>query len=456
MLKNQKESVALSSVLAGFVLTFGKAIVGLLTGSIGILSEALHSLLDLVAAIMTYFAVKIGDMPADESHPYGHGKVESVSALIETGLLFLTSFWIIYEAVKRLAVGGSHVEATWYAFVIVITSIVIDVSRSRALYKVAKATNSQALEADALHFSSDIWSSAVVLLGLFLVRFFGIPGADAVAAIVVAFFVAFAGYRLGKRTIDVLIDSAPSGMVAEISSIAEKVAGVVRVERVRARPMGPTVFIDLIVCVNRKFSTIQVQEITNELEKKIKKAIPEADLVVHSKSVQLDSETIIESVQALALKAGLSVHDVVVDKMDGNKFISYDLEVPADYNVLEAHKASEKLESDLMREFGANVMINTHIEPFKTDAVLSAKVTDDQILEVKNAIKAVDTEMRDLKNVHDILVRKIEDGLFVSFHCDANKNASIEKVHYSTSRFEYLIRQRVPGIKRVVIHVEPA
>jgi len=191
---NEKKSVALSSVFASLLLTITKFVVGILTGSIGIISEAAHSALDLAAAIMTYFAVKIGDKPADESHPYGHGKVESVSALGETGLLFITSIWIVYEAVHRLFLKNVEIDVTWYAFAVIILSIVVDYSRSRALKKVADKTQSQALEADALHFSSDIWSSAVVLIGLIFVSF-GIKGADAIAAMGVAVFVIIAGYR---------------------------------------------------------------------------------------------------------------------------------------------------------------------------------------------------------------------------------------------------------------------
>ncbi|MFA5855497.1 MAG: cation diffusion facilitator family transporter [Candidatus Gracilibacteria bacterium] len=452
---NKKESVALSSVMAGVILTFGKAIVGILTGSMGILSEAAHSLLDLAAAIMTYFAVHVSDRPADSDHPYGHGKIESVSALIETGLLFLTSAWIIYESVGRLISGETHVDAAWYAFAVVIVSIVIDISRSRALYKVAKATKSQALEADALHFSSDIWSSAVVLLGLILVRFFNVNGADCFAAIVVAFFVAVAGYRLGKRTIDVLIEAAPAGVSAEVIEIAKNVDGIASVDRVRARPHGAAIFLDIMISVNRKLSAVAIQKITSELEEKIKQKISEADTVIHTKPVQFDSETIIENVQILAAKLGLSVHDINVDKLDNQKFVAYDLEVPASYTVAKAHKVATSLEEEILKEFGEDVLVNTHIEPLRTEEILSSNVDKEEIEAVNKAISAVDSEIKELENVHDVLVRKVDGKLFVSFHCNAEGDASIEDIHNVSSRFEYLIRQKLPRIKRVVIHTEP-
>ena len=276
--QGKKESVALSSVAAGLGLTVTKFVVGILTGSIGILSEAVHSLLDLASAILTYFAVNFDGMPADDSHPFGHGKIESVSAFIETGLLFLTSIGIIYEAVRRLLEGGK-VEATWYAFAVIILAIIVDISRSRALYRVAKETRSQALEADALHFHSDIYSSGAVLLGLGFV-WFGIPGADAIAAIVVALFVGLAGYRLGRRTLDVLVDKAPEGVAERARELAEGVEGVSRVIQVRARPLGSNVFVEVRIAVNRTYSVEKTHAIATSIERTVESAIPHAEVAV--------------------------------------------------------------------------------------------------------------------------------------------------------------------------------
>ena len=278
---NSKQSVALSSVFASLILTLLKLVVGLITGSIGILSEAAHSLLDLGAASLTFFAVRISDKEADDTHHYGHQKIESVSALIETGLLFLTSAWIIYEAVKRLSTGSLEVEATWYAFAVIIFSIIVDFSRSRALNKVAKVTRSQALEADALHFSSDIFSSFAVLIGLIFVAV-GVTRADAIAALAVSLFVIRAGYTLGKRTIDVLIDTAPFGLTEKIRRITKRVDGVMAVKRIRIRPVGIITFIDITVMVSSKLSLKEAHTICDEIENKIKTAVPEADITIHS------------------------------------------------------------------------------------------------------------------------------------------------------------------------------
>lgn len=277
---NKKESVAFSSVIASIALTVLKLVVGLTTGSMGILSEAAHSLLDFGAALLTFFAVRVGDKEADEHHHYGHEKVESVSALIETGLLFLTSAWIIYEAVTRLISGKSEVEVTWYAFAVVIFSIIIDYSRSRALKKVATETKSQALEADALHFSSDILSSLTVMIGLIFVLL-GYKQADAIAALGVSLFVLHAGFRLGKRTIDVLVDAVPAGLSGKIEELIKQVEGVISIKRIRIRPAGITIFIDVTITVSNKLSIKEAHAIADKIEKKIKTQIPEADITIH-------------------------------------------------------------------------------------------------------------------------------------------------------------------------------
>src|SRR5215468_3328848 len=245
----EKERVALGSIAASAGLTLAKGIVGLATGSLAILSEAGHSLLDLAATVMTYFAVRISDKPADEEHHYGHGKVESVTALAETALLFLLSGIVIWEALQRLFGGhGQVVEATLAAFAVIITSIVVDFFRARLLYRVADETHSEALEADALHFGSDMWSSAAVLVGLAAVAL-GYTWADSAAAIVVAVFICVAGWRLGRRTIETLTDTAPAGIAERIAAIAARIPGVVAVERVRVRPAGATLFVDVEVAV---------------------------------------------------------------------------------------------------------------------------------------------------------------------------------------------------------------
>ena len=283
-----KRSAALSSVVAAVGLTTFKIIVGLLTNSLGILAEAAHSALDLVAALMTFFAVRVSDRPADKEHNFGHGKVENLSALFETLLLLATSGWIIYEAIQRLFFVTVKVEASIWSFIVMGTSIVIDYTRSRILYRAARKYKSQALEADALHFSTDIWSSSVVILGLIgltVARY--VPGldwmhrADSVAALVVALIVIYVSGELGYRTIASLLDTAPKGLADKVESVAAEVTGVVDAHAVRIRPSDAHTFIDMHVTMDGNATLQEAHAATELIETAILKVISPADVTVH-------------------------------------------------------------------------------------------------------------------------------------------------------------------------------
>ena len=276
----EKLGVALNSVFAAIFLTASKIIVGVMTGSLGILSEALHSALDLVAAAITYFSVRVSDKPADDDHHFGHGKIENLSALIETVLLLVTCIWIVYEATHRLTTGNWEIEVTYWSYIVVVSSIIIDVWRSRALMKAAKKFNSQALEADALHFSTDIWSSAVVLLGLICSNF-GIYWADSVAALGVAFIVIGVSYRLGKKAIVVLLDQAPVGMKDEIRELAVSISEVKSISQIRIRNAGADYFVDITAQANYDMSFVQAHELSHKIEHAVQAKISRCDVTVH-------------------------------------------------------------------------------------------------------------------------------------------------------------------------------
>jgi cation diffusion facilitator family transporter len=286
--RKDKRSAALSSVIAAIGLTTFKVIVGMLTNSLGILAEAAHSGLDLVAAGMTFFAVRVSDKPADKEHPFGHGKIENLSALFETVLLLVTSGWIIYEAIQRLFFVSVKVEASIWSFVVMGVSIIIDYTRSRILFRAARKYKSQALEADALHFSTDIWSSSVVILGLVgltVARF--VPGldwmhkADSVAAMVVAIIVIYISGELGYRTIAGLLDTAPKGLAEEVEKAAAAVPGVVDAHAIRIRPSGAHTFIDMHVTMNGDMSLRDAHAATIVIEQAIMKIVSPADVTVH-------------------------------------------------------------------------------------------------------------------------------------------------------------------------------
>jgi cation diffusion facilitator family transporter len=284
----EKFLAALSSVIGAVGLTFFKIVVGAATGSLGILAEAAHSALDLVAAIITLFAVQISGKPADKEHLYGHWKVENLSAFFETFLLLITCVWIIYEAIQRLLFRNIEIEVTIWSFIVMLVSIIIDFSRSRVLYRAARKYHSLALEADALHFSTDIWSSSVVIGGLFLVKLSDwIPSlnflrqADAIAAMAVAGIVIYISAQMGIRTIRGLMDTAPQGMVDQIKTIVESVPGVIDCHNLRVRYSGPQIFVDAHILVNPNQSIVEAHDLTEQIEARIRQIIPGADITVH-------------------------------------------------------------------------------------------------------------------------------------------------------------------------------
>ncbi|MDR3703231.1 MAG: cation diffusion facilitator family transporter [Candidatus Sulfopaludibacter sp.] len=287
--EREKQSAALTSLLAAVGLTAFKIIIGVLTGSLGILAEAAHSGLDLVAAGLTLVAVRISGRPADSSHLYGHGKIENLSALGETLLLLVTCCWIVWEALHRLLLHPVEIRVTAWSFAVMLTSIAIDVSRTRVLARTAKKYNSQALEADALHFQTDVWSSAVVVLGLIAVktgewypRLAFLSGADAVAALGVSVLVVWVSAQLGRRTIDALMDRAPEGMEERILTAVEAVPGVRNCHNLRMRYSGPVLFIDLHVLVDGAQSLTEAHRLTEIVEQAIQQLAPQADVTVHA------------------------------------------------------------------------------------------------------------------------------------------------------------------------------
>ena len=286
---DEKKTAAMSSVIAAIGLTTFKIIVGVMTNSLGILAEAAHSGLDLVAALATFLAVRISGKPADQKHPYGHGKVENLSALFETLLLLATSAWIIFESIQRLTAESVKVDASIWAFIVMATSIIVDFTRSRILYKTARKHNSQALEADALHFSTDIWSSTVVILGLVGVRLASqftslqfLHKADAIAALGVALIVIYVSLNMGIRTIHGLIDQVPEELPEKISKAIIAIPGIENVHQVRVRPSGPSYFVDVHVVVDGNLHLTEAHQLTTQVDKVVKQLIPQCDITVHA------------------------------------------------------------------------------------------------------------------------------------------------------------------------------
>jgi len=369
-MKKDKYRVALISVFAALLLTGMKLVVGLATNSLGILSEAAHSGLDLGAAIMTLFAVSMSDRPADDTHHYGHGKIEGFSAFIEVLLLLLTCGWIIYEAVERLTGRSSLVDVNMYSFGVMAISIIVDYSRSRVLYKVAKRTKSQALEADALHFSSDIWSSAVVIVGLVAFKFFKMPLADSIAALVVSVLVIVVSIRLALRTIDVLLDRAPSDMRTKIYNMIRNVDGVDKVHRLRIRCAGSTMFVDLVLMVEYDLSIEEAHKISNHVEYTIEEAFPNTDVLVHlePKGTGYEEKQNIKDTVSKILDEHKAMfcgyHDIDVTSVNKTHLINIHIEMDDSKELRESHSVCDHLERDIHESIPKS-RVTIHVEPVK-------------------------------------------------------------------------------------------
>ncbi len=454
-MQSEKERVARTSIAASAVLTVAKAVVGVATGSLGILSEAGHSLIDLGATILTYVAIRLSGQPADEEHQYGHGKIESISALAETALLFLLAAVVVYEASSRLIHhDGPEVQATFWAFAVIGLSIGVDFWRARALSRTAKTTRSHALEADALHFRSDLWSSLAVLAGLAGV-YFGMPWADAAAALVVAVLVCVAGWRLGARTVYSLTDVAPAGSSQKITAIAQHIAGVVEVRQVRARGAGDKTFVELAVAVSRTLPLDRVDSLKVELADAIQRQMPEAEVTVLTEAVALDSESVLERVMVIARNRALAVHHVTVHEIHGKLAVSLDLEVDGALSLAEAHEVADGLEDAIKAELGAAVEVESHIEPLQPQEARGREAPPERIRAVEQALAEIAAQSRGVRDIHDVRVRETDDGEIVNFHCRVDPALTVQAVHEQVDEVERELRRKSPAVKRVIGHAEP-
>jgi cation diffusion facilitator family transporter len=452
---SEKERAALGSIAASGALTLGKAVVGVTTGSLAILSEAAHSLIDLAATVMTYFAVRMADKPADRDHQYGHGKIENIAALAETALLFILSGVVMWESAQRLIGDHPHaVEATAAAFAVIAASIGVDFYRARVLNRVARDTASPALEADALHFSSDMWSSAAVLLGLAGVRL-GYPWADSAAAMVVAVFVCLAGWRLGRRTIDALTDTAPEGVADRITAIAKKVGNVASVERVRTRQVGGTVIGEIDVGASRTLPLDRVEVMKEDIEAAVRTALPNAEIGVNVMPRALDNETVMERVMVIARNRGLPVHHVTVHAIPEGLTISLDLEVDGRLSLAAAHDIADGLEAAIRKEIATVVEVETHIEPLLTEGTAGSDAATADVAAVQSTLAELAAATTALRNVHEVRLRDTDDGRIVIFHCDVDPGRTVSEVHEFVDELERGLRRRFPAVTRVIGHAEP-
>jgi cation diffusion facilitator family transporter len=460
LMRAEKRSAAGNSVLAAIVITGLKIVLGISTGSLGILSEAAHSGLDLIASLLTFFSVGVSDKPADADHQYGHGKVENFSAFVETGLLLLTCAWIIYEAVLRLFFRHIEIEPSMAAFVVMLLSMGIDWWRSRALGRIANKYDSQALEADALHFSTDIWSAGVVVLGLLLVmagRYYQIDwlrDADPIAALVVAGVVVSVSWRLAHRTIDALLDAAPPGVRSQIYDTVSRLDGVLEVDRVRIRRAGNRYFADLAVGLARTVTFQRSEQLATAVTESVRKILPDADVTVQPLPRAQHSENIFDRIRAVAAHRNLNVHDISVQDLSGRLHVEQHVELDERMTLKEAHDQVTELEADMRQDVPEIAEILTHIESEPATIEKPEELVGDA--ELEHRLRVVAAQFPEILDVHDFIFKRVRGRLYLSCHCTLSDNLSLARVHEIQTELEIRFKQDAPELFRVLIHPEPS
>jgi cation diffusion facilitator family transporter len=448
-----KTRVAAISIFASAGMAAAKFIVGIIIGSLALVSEALHSSVDVVATIITWMVVRVSDLPADEEHHYGHGKFESVSALGVIAILYVLAGGILVESWSRLREGTPPPSISAVPFVVLLIDIAVNFWRARALHRAARETRSQALAADALHFASDVMGSIAVIVGLALAGF-GFWWGDAAAAIAVAIMIALLGLRMARSTVETLLDRAPEGVAEKARLAIEQVPGVVDVDRLRTRMVGSTHFIDAIVKVPRTYPIDRVDEIKHKAQDAVASTLGDADVTFTAVPVALNNESVRERIMVIARNSGLAIHHVTVHDLGGKLTVSIDLEVDGDMALERAHDITRDLERNIRDEFGADAEVDTHIEPLEPELPWGTDAAPERIETIKAALArfAAGTAIHD---IHNVRVRDTDAGEIVNFHCRAEPSMSVTKVHETVDEIERALRRAFPTVKRVISHAEP-
>lgn len=460
VINREKNRTALLSVLAIIFLTLMKAAVAILTGSLGLLAEAAHSLMDLVAAGVTFFAVKISGRPADSSHTYGHGKFENLSALLEVVLLLLACAGIVYEAIQRLFFKTVPVQISLWSFLVMGIAVIVNITLARRLNRVAKKYISQALEAEALDFLNDVWSSSVVILGMVLVmaaESFNIPWlakADSIAGMVVAALVAISVLRLGRRAIGELMDEVPENLQDEITRAA-RLEGVEEVRQVRVRRSGPQYFADLTLAVSRSTSSENAHQITDQVEKAVRDLLPGASVLVHIEPVQAEDEQLTEALHALGERFGLGVHHIHITEVHGRQILTVHLDIEEGLQLEEAHAQASAFEKAVSEAFPAFERVWTHLEPVQRQVNSPGEVAFYHDEKIEQLILELPRVLGVPCEIHEITLLKEKDRLNISFHCMLHGETSIQEAHELSERMEAALCDKIPSLETVLIHMEP-
>lgn len=455
-----KRRVALKSMLAATCMTALKLAAGLISGSLGVLSDAAHSGLDLAGAGITLFSVRVSDKPADEDHTYGHGKVENLSAFFEAGLMAISCAWIIWAAIQRILHNTFELRYSLWPVLVLLTSIGVDYWRSRELRRVAEQTGSPALATDAFHFASDIWASLAVLAGL-LATWVGVAFnvgwlryADPVAAIFVSLMIIRVTTQLTTEAVGVLMDQIPAETRLRVILEAERVPGVLAVEQARVRRSGPNYFADLTLALPRSYTFEHTGELVRAATEAVHRALPTADVVIHTVPRQARAESIFDRVRAVAARNNVAVHDLSVQSLLGKLHVELHVELDEKMKLIEAHGFVSNLEAEIMRETPEIDSILTHIE--------SEPATIEQPQEVIEKDRRIEKALRDaashygeIVDVHQIMVGRTAEHITLSCHCTLPDDLSMNRVHELITSLEDRFKLECPEVHRVTIHPEP-
>ncbi len=469
---SEKSKVAITSIIASVVLTVIKLAVGTSTNSLGILSEAMHSGLDVIAALMTFYAIKMAMRPPDLRYPYGYAKYESLTSLAEIILLFAVAGWIFYEGISRIFFKTVHPEITFVSFAIMFVSIGIDFGRSRALNKIAKKYESQALEADALHFKADMITSSIVVGGLFAVLFLNIPNADAYAAIIIAGMIVYTSLGLGRRTLDVLLDKAPKSAYAQVAKSMIGLEGVIKAHDIRVRQVGPEIFVDMHIEVPRTHTHSKAHEVATTVEERVRQVIPNADVMVHVDAIKGAGETIMDRVRLIAAETeGIkNVHSTYLSSIispekeisDSTKketlHLYLDVQMNGSLDLKKAHDITDKFEKDVKDKISEIGNITTHIETESNEDIpvgIEKMVDKSHAEKIRNSALSVQgvTECKDIGSI--IINDELHITLTVKISQRENVTITVDDAHKIATNVQNLILNQM-GASRVIVHTEPA
>lgn len=469
--EKEKKRAAINSVLAAVLLTLLKVVVGLATNSLGILSEAAHSAFDLLAAGVTYWAVRYAAAPADSEHPYGHGKAENLAALVECLLLLITCIWVLYEAANRLFFEPVPVRASLWALGVMIVSIIVDYNRSHMLMRVAKKYNSQALEADALHFSTDMWSSAVViagLLGMYLASFLDpasswrpwLEKSDALAAVGVCVIIIKVSVALGRQAVNVLLDAGDAAAMARIRPAITGLRGVLGVVSLRLRRSGSTLFVEAVLSVGGNLMLEEAHSISEEVERLIKKEEPHADVSVQLVPLRAQTQDRLALVRKLAVAHGFSIHAVEIVELEGagngqelQLLLELHVEMDPHMPLGAAHDSVSSFEQRLREEF-PKASIVTHLEPQNTPH--SPKpVSSKDAGRIEESIRTLLANYKEVSDCHNVFARSYGENIYVTFHCRMPADTTVAVTHATASALQVELHKALPELQRVTVHMEP-